>query len=106
MGQVPGGKDGSPIPGADMSEGKPVTVGGEPPRAPWRSWARLTVWGVVALLALLFLLGNRESTQIDFVFFEASAALWIVLLIMLVVGFLLGWSASWWFRRRRRHRAE
>lgn len=104
MGQVPGGKDGEGIPGADLTQGKPGTVSGEPAPANWRQWARITLWVVVAGLIVLFLLGNREPTQIDFVFFSATASLWIVLLAMVLLGAILGWTASWWWRRRRRRR--
>lgn len=106
MGQVPGGKDGEGIPAADLQQGKPTVVRGEPAPANWRQWARITIWVILAAIVVLFLLRNRESTQIDFVFFQATAALWIVLLVMVLVGAVLGWSASWWWRRRRRRRAD
>ena len=44
MGQVPGGKDGEGIPAADLQQGKPTVVRGEPAPANWRQWARITIW--------------------------------------------------------------
>ena len=106
MGDVPGGKNGSPEPNRDMVQGKPGVISGEPPTANWRRYARVTIWVVVVVLTAIFLMRNSEPTEINFVFFSATAALWIVLLAMLLIGFLLGWSASWWSRRRKRARSN
>lgn len=101
MGPVPGGKDGSPEPRRDMVQGKPQVVSGEAPIPDWRRYARFTIWVIIAALIAIFLVRNSEPTQIDFVFFQATASLWMVLLAMVILGAILGWTASWWWRRRK-----
>lgn len=61
---------------------------------------------MVAVLIAIFLVRNSEPTQINFVFFQATQPLWIVLLAMVLLGAIMGWTASWWWRRRRRARVN
>lgn len=89
---------------SQAGKGGPEILDGTPPPADWRRYAKFTTWGVVALIAIIFLVSNSESTNVSFVFFSVTVSLWIVLLGMLLIGFGLGWSASWWTRRRRRKR--
>ncbi|MEI2716225.1 MAG: lipopolysaccharide assembly protein LapA domain-containing protein [Candidatus Nanopelagicales bacterium] len=100
---VPGGKDGRPIPDKDFVQGKPQVVSGEAPAPPWRRWARFTAWVVLALIVLVFIFTNSQPVPVNFVIFRVdSAPLWIVLVVVLLIGIILGWMASWWTRRRRR----
>lgn len=64
---------------------------------PWR----LIGFVVAALLAIVFVLSNRDEVTIDFLFFEAETRQWV----SLVVVFALGVIADRLFigvRRRRR----
>lgn len=103
---VPAGKDGKRVPDADAPQGKPGVISGEPPKADWRKYARGTAWVVVLLIALGFLLTNRDPVPINFLFFKVTAPLWIALVLVLVLGFLLGLGAGWWRTRRRRKRRD
>lgn len=51
----------------------------------------------VAVLTLIFILQNRDAVQIAFFTLTVTAALWFVLLIVLVLGVVIGVLAT---RRR------
>lgn len=74
---------------------------GRPEKADWRRYARFTVWGVLALFALLFILGNSQEVQVNFLFREATLPMYIALLITLVLGLLIGAGGVWFLGRRR-----
>jgi uncharacterized integral membrane protein len=52
---------------------------------------------VLGLAALIFVFQNREETEIRFLNGTFQAPLWTVLLILLLIGFIMGW-----FLQRRR----
>ena len=52
---------------------------------------------VVAVLTLIFIMQNRDAVQIAFFTLTVTAALWFVLLIVLVLGVIVGVLAT---RRR------
>lgn len=64
-------------------------------RSTKRSSARLTPRQIIAIVlvvaALVFVLQNREETRIQFINTAFQAPLWTVLLIMLIIGFVVGW---------------
>ncbi len=74
------------------SEDPPVKKGVSP---------RLIVGGVVALLVIGFIALNRDQTTINFLFFDAEMALWIVLAIVAALGFVVGFLLG-----RKRYRVE
>jgi putative membrane protein len=45
---------------------------------------------VVAALTLIFIVQNRDTVQIQFFTLTVTAALWLILVIMVVVGVLIG----------------
>jgi uncharacterized integral membrane protein len=45
---------------------------------------------VIALLVIGFIALNRDQTTINFLFFEAQLALWVVLAIVAALGFIAG----------------
>jgi drug/metabolite transporter (DMT)-like permease len=55
---------------------------------------RQIIGGTVAVVLLVFIAVNNETTDVSFVFFEASLPLWVVLAVTAVlalgVGMLLG----------------
>ena len=62
----------------------------EPTRkSPWTP--RRIVLGVVALYVLVVVLANRHSVDVNFVFFKTSASLFVVLLLAIAFGFVVGW---------------
>lgn len=63
---------------------EPYTGGGGSGISP-----RIVVGGVIAVLLLIFVIQNRDSTQLDFLVFSFSAPLWLILVIMVVLGMLL-----------------
>lgn len=64
---------------------------------PWR----LIIFGVIAIITVIFILQNRERTNIDFLFFEVKARVWTSMLIAIVLGVILDrLFLSWWRRRK------
>ncbi|HKJ35679.1 MAG TPA: LapA family protein [Solirubrobacterales bacterium] len=55
-----------------------------------RGW-RFYVASFCIVLALVFVLQNTDSTNINFLFAEGSMPLFFALLIALVLGMLIGW---------------
>ena len=53
-------------------------------------YIRPTLWGIVVVYAVVFLLVNRASTRINFIFFEAEVPLIVALFVAIVLGFLVG----------------
>ena len=64
---------------------------------------KLVVLGVVLLVVLIFVLQNTEKVQFSFLFWDFDLALWVMFVITLVGGVLLGMLGSTLLRRRRRH---
>ncbi len=59
-------------------------------------------FAVVAILALVFVLQNRERTEIHFLFLDHFGRQWVNLLIAMAVGVLLDRLFTLWWRRRKR----
>lgn len=57
---------------------------------------------VIAALAVVFVLQNGTSTQIDYVGLNFEAPLWVVVALAIAVGIALDRLFSMWWRRRRR----
>ncbi len=67
------------------------------PRRSFRVTPRRVLAAVLVLLAVLFVLQNRNSTSIDLFWISLQAPLWLVL----VVIFAVGWLAGFLFERGR-----
>lgn len=91
-------QDGKQPPTGDRSVQE---IGGKPPKADWRRYARFTVWGVVAVYVALLLLQNSQQTTVNFVFFSIEVPLFVALALMLVLGLALGSSLVWFMQRRK-----
>lgn len=62
----------------------------------------LIAWIVVAVLILLFVFQNTDSTNVSFTLFDFDAPLWIVMLIAVALGVLLDRIGSYLWARRKR----
>jgi uncharacterized integral membrane protein len=77
----------------------------EPARkSPWTP--RRIVLGVVGLYVLIVVLANRHSVDVNFVFFKTSASLFVVLLLAIAFGFVIGWLFDDIRERRKRRRDD
>ena len=47
--------------------------------------------GVVLVLLVIFMLQNRDRANIDFLFWDIEARLWLVIVLAAVLGFVIGW---------------
>jgi len=69
-------------------------------------YARLIALVLLAAYAIAFVLANRKSVPLHFVFVTATLSLVWLVLLSLAVGFVVGVLLSQLERRRRRRRAE
>ena len=53
------------------------------------------------VLAVVFILQNSDSQEINFLFFEFQAPLWVILFWLLVLGALLDRLLPYWMKRRK-----
>jgi uncharacterized integral membrane protein len=60
-------------------------------KAGFRWTPRRIVLGIVVLYGVILILVNLNKTKVNFVFFETRAPLFVLILLALAVGFLLGW---------------
>lgn len=61
----------------------------------------LIAWIVVAVLILLFVFQNTDSTNVSFTLFDFDAPVWIVVLIAVVLGVVLDRIGSYLWARRK-----
>lgn len=59
---------------------------------------------VIAIVLLVFIFQNTDDTEITWLFFDANTALWLVILVSAVAGYLIGQLVEMSIRRRRRLR--
>jgi hypothetical protein len=64
---------------------------------PWR----LIVLVGVAVVAVLFVLQNRERKSVDFLFFEINSRQWVNIAVAIAIGVILDRLFLGWWRRRR-----
>ena len=64
----------------------------------------LIVTGVVVAAIVIFIFQNTESAQVQFLFFDGSAKVWVVIVISVLAGMLLDRLIQFWMRRRHRRR--
>ena len=60
---------------------------------------------IVAIAAVVFVLQNKDSTHVEFLFVSGDVPLFVVIIFSMVLGALLGWFFGFRRRRRKRHRA-
>jgi uncharacterized integral membrane protein len=73
-----------------------------PPNAA-RRWLTPRNLGFLAVLiiAIIFVVENRDEVRTHFVFFTVVTKIWVGFLVSLVLGAILGQAASVWRRHRR-----
>jgi uncharacterized integral membrane protein len=81
----------------------PPTTDGQVKKSPWTP--RRIILGVIALYVLIVVLANRHSVDVNFVFFKTSASLFVVLLLAIAFGFVVGWLFDDIRERRKRRSA-
>lgn len=64
------------------------------------------VLGVILVYLLLVVLANRRSTPVNFIFFKTEASLFVILLLAIALGFVVGWLFDDLRDRRARSKAE
>ena len=75
------------------------------PKPGFRWTPRRIAVGVIAVYGLILVLANLHRTNVNFVFFDTSAPLFVLILLALAVGFLLGWLFDDIRARRARKKA-
>ena len=81
----------------------PATTERPSKKSPWTP--RRIILGVIALYVLIVVVANRHPVDVNFVFFKTSASLFVVLLLAIAVGFVVGWLFDD-IRDRRKRRTE
>ncbi|TXH40827.1 MAG: LapA family protein [Actinobacteria bacterium] len=94
----PAGRDNTSQTGANDPNAE--VYGRNPSARKMTAYIKPTLWGILIVYVVLFLLMNRDSTQINFVFFEATAPLVVALLVVFIIGLLVGGGLIM-FRSRR-----
>jgi uncharacterized integral membrane protein len=61
----------------------------------------LIVLIVLAAVAVVFVLQNKDPQSVDFLFLDVKAPEWVIFAILLAVGALLDRLLQFWMRRRR-----
>ena len=51
---------------------------------------RMIAGGILALLAVLFIVGNSDEVEVSFIGFSVRTSMWLVLTVTFVVGLAVG----------------
>lgn len=70
-----------------------------------RQSAGLVVAGIIIIAVAIFIAQNAEDVPIKFLFFEGSVPLWLIIVVTLVLGAILG-QVFLYLRRRRKRKEE
>jgi uncharacterized integral membrane protein len=71
-------------------------------KSPWT--ARRIVQLVVVVYGLILVIANRNNVAVNFVFFKTEASLFVVLILAIALGFVVGWLFDDLRDRRRRRK--
>jgi uncharacterized integral membrane protein len=66
----------------------------------------IIVFGLVALVGLFFFLGNGETTQFHFLFWDWTTTVRWMILVSILLGVVIDRSFTFWWRRRKRKAKE
>ena len=64
----------------------------------------IIVAAALAVILLIFIIQNDTDVKVSWVVFSRRAALWVVILVSAVLGYLIGQLIECGLKRRRRHR--
>jgi len=84
------------------SEGKPQPVDEKGGAA--ENLKRFGPVGILAVVALLFILQNTDKAHFEFLWYDLDWPMWVMLALTLVIGFFIGWFTH--LRRIRRRRRD
>lgn len=88
-------------PGSEWSQFKDGQPATETQRG--RDVAPRAIIALVALVtAVIFIVQNRNRVETTFLFFDATPRLWVVIVVSLLLGALLGQAAALLARRRKK----
>ena len=73
-------------------------------KSPWT--VRRIVLGVIVVYLLAVVIANRRQTPVDFIFFKTEASLFVILLLAIALGFVVGWLFDDLRSRRRRKKED
>lgn len=62
----------------------------------------LVVAGLIVIAVAVFIAQNSEAIPIQFLTFEGSVPLWVLIVVAMVLGAILAWVVSMVLRRQRR----
>lgn len=61
----------------------------------------LIALGVVAIIAVVFVVQNSKRTDVNFLFFDVNSRVWVALLVAVGLGVLLDRLIIRWWRKRK-----
>jgi uncharacterized integral membrane protein len=62
----------------------------------------LIVSAVILIALAVFVIQNLDEVEVEFLFLSVSFPLWLVAVIFLALGVILGWVWRWMSRRRKK----
>jgi uncharacterized integral membrane protein len=66
----------------------------------------IIVFGLVALVGLFFFIGNGETTQFHFLFWDWTTTVRWMILVSILLGVVIDRSFTFWWRRRKKRKAK
>jgi len=93
------------IPIPDSTEGTGFTggtKGGRQIAFPWRLVSALVVFGIIVIFALQ----NTQSVDVNFLFWDFSIPLIVLITATMVLSVVFGDMIDWWWRRRKKKQKE
>ncbi|HQZ86806.1 MAG TPA: LapA family protein [Actinomycetota bacterium] len=85
-------------------EAKVEVFGKRPSSRSMFRYIRPTLWGLLVVYLVIFLLANRQQVNVNFVFFQAEAPLIVALLVSHIIGIVVGGGVLMVKGRRDRNR--
>jgi len=67
---------------------------------------RIRVLAVIFIVTAIFVLQNSQLVHVRFVWWSIDVSALLLMLLMLSIGFLLGYGVHYWSQHRHRHNYE
>jgi uncharacterized integral membrane protein len=87
---------------SSMQEQPQVQVTRDQPPGNGGLYVKLGIAAVLVILLLLYIFQNTVKVPFNFLFFDFVWPLWLIILVSLVIGFLVGMLVNTLLARRRR----